>query len=130
MVMRGKQCSCAQMLSRVDVLGDCPGDAQAVVGARPAPYLIQENKALPAGAVEDLRGFQHFDHERASAGGEIVGSTDSGKNSVYKAYVRFGGWDEAANLREQDNQRDLPQIGALSSHVRSGQNDQAVAVLI
>src|SRR5688572_1105010 len=112
MVMRSKQRSCPQMLSRVDELGDCPGNAQAVVGARSPPYFIQENQALPAGAVEDLRGFKHFDHERALASGEIIGSTDSSEDSIYKADLRLGGWDEAASLREQDNQRHLPQIGA------------------
>ncbi len=57
MVMRCKKRSRPEMLSLVDVLGDRPGDAQAVIGARSASDLIQENQAMPAGAVEDLRGF-------------------------------------------------------------------------
>src|SRR5262249_18313674 len=59
----------------VQVLGDRPGERDAVEGAGAAADLIEDDQAARGGVVEDVRGLGHLDHERALPAGRNSRST-------------------------------------------------------
>ncbi|MFM2178184.1 MAG: hypothetical protein RL015_2282 [Verrucomicrobiota bacterium] len=109
----------------VQMLGDAPGDAEAVEGARAAADLIKDDEAALGGVVEDERGLVHLDHEGGLAARDVVASADTGEDAIHQSNLRADGGQEAANLRHEREQRGLAQVGALTGHVRPGDEDEA-----
>ena len=72
MVVCREQRARAESLRVLDKFGNGPGDAQPVIGAGSTPDFIEQNQAACGGAIENMCSFDHFDHERALAPGEIV----------------------------------------------------------
>src|SRR5688572_19091218 len=98
MIMSGEERSCPEMLPVMDELGNRPGDAQAIVGARTASNFIQKNQAAMAGRIEDVCGLQHFHHKGALTGSKIVGGPHPGKDSVHEPDMRIAGRHKTADL--------------------------------
>ena len=112
----------------LDVLRHRPGDAQPVIGAGPAPDLVQQDKAPAGRTVEDLRGLGHFDHERALAAREVVEGPHAREHAVHETDAGLPRRHETAHLRQQHDQRDLPEIRALSGHVRARDEQQPIGL--
>ena len=58
---------------------------------------------------------------------EVVLQSDPREYPVDQADRRGRGWDEAADLGHQRDERDLPDIRRLARHVRPGQHDELLA---
>ena len=86
--------------------------ASAVVGAGAAADLVEDDQAARRRVVQDVRRLHHLDHERALARGQVVLRADAGEDAVDQADARRLRRDEGADLRQQRDQRDLPEIGA------------------
>ena len=82
-----------------EVIGCRPGEGQAVKGAGPAADLVHQNQTLGCRIVEDVCGFGHLDHKGRSAAGQIVGSPNTGKDPIDRAYYRRIRRDMAPNVR-------------------------------
>ncbi len=72
--------------------------------------------------IEDVRGLQHLDHEGALSGGDVVLRADAGEDAVDQSDASPLSRYERADLRQQGDQRDLPQPAALASHVGAGED--------
>ena len=84
-VVGGEQRSAAEPRLVVQVLDHRARDRHAVVGARAAPDLVQNNQAA-ASALHQQRGrLGHLDHERALAGGDVVLCADAREDPVDQA---------------------------------------------
>ena len=114
----------------VQMLGDAPGDAQAVVGAGAAPDLVEDNEALRGGVMDDVGRFVHLHQEGGLAAGEVVARADAGEDAVHEAELGCGGGQGAADLRHEDQESGLAEVGGFTGHVRAGENDEPVFVLI
>ena len=104
----------------VQMLDDAPREAEAVERAGAAADLVEDDEAPAGGVVEDVRRLAHLDHERALAPGEVVARADAREDAVEQVDPSRGGGDAAPGVREQREQRDLPDVGALACHVRPG----------
>jgi hypothetical protein len=113
----------------VQVLGDRPGDRESVEGAGAAPDLVEDHEALARGVREDLGGLAHLDHEGGLAAREPVRGADPCEDAVDDPHAGGLGRHEAADLREQREQRDLAQVGALAGHVGTGERHQQLRVV-
>ncbi len=107
------------------VFGDGLGDGHAVEGARATADLVEHDQAPRRGRTQDGRRFDHLDHEGAAAGGYVVVGADAREDAIDDADACRGGGHEASDLRQQHDQRHLPQVGTLARHVRTGQQQQA-----
>ena len=103
----------------VQILGDRPGDREPVEGRSAAADLVEDDEASPRDLGQDLRRLAHLDHERRLAAGQPIRGADAGEDAVDDADPRRLRRHEAPDLREQHDQRDLPQVGALARHVGS-----------
>ena len=56
---------------------------------------------------------------------QIVARAHPGENAIYQADLRALRRDEAPNLRHQDDQRDLADIGRFAGHVWPGHDGHA-----
>ena len=111
----------------MQMLGDRPGDADAVIGAGASADLIQHHQRSFGGVVEDIRGLVHLDHEGRIAAGEFVGGADPAENPVDLADPGRGGRHPASQMGEQRDEGDLTDIGGFSGHVRAGQQGDLLA---
>ena len=98
-VVRGEQRPAADRV--VQVLGDRPGQRHAVVGARAAADLVEDDQAPRRGVVEDVRRLGHLDHERALPAAQLVARPDAGEDAVGEADRRRLRRDEAADVGQQ-----------------------------
>ncbi len=100
---------------RVDVfhqvLGDGPRQAQAVVGGRPAAYLVEEDKALRRRVVHDVGRLGHLDEEGGAAAREVVRGADAREDAVDEADGRAARGNERPRLRQKRYQRRLAEVG-------------------
>ena len=95
----------------VDVFHHCPGDRQAIVSTGSPAYFIQNQQASAAALGEDDGGFDHFDHEGALPGVNLVLGSDASENTIHDPNVSPVGGHEAANLGQKDAQSNLTQVG-------------------
>ena len=109
---------------RRQVLGHRPGDAQPVEGGGAAAHLVEHDQALRGGVVQDVRRLLHLDHEGRLPARDVVGRADAREDAVDQAELGLPGRHERAALRQQRQQRHLPQVGGLAAHVRAGEHDQ------
>ena len=107
-----------------------PRYAHAVVGARAAADLIVDNQAFRCGIFKNIGDFRHFEHECRIAGGKVVRSPHTGKNTVHNADPRLRGGNEAARLCEYHAQRNGAHICRFARHVRAGYQHQAICVSV
>ncbi len=72
MVVGGEERFGAQFRMVVDIFDDGPGNGQPVIGAGPAPDLVQHQQAATGGMVEDVGRLDHLDHEGGLAAVDLV----------------------------------------------------------
>ncbi len=114
-VVRGEERAAAGDV--VEVLGDSPGNGEAIEGGGAATDFIEDDEGIFAGVVEDERGFVHFHHEGGLAAREVIGGTDAAENAVGDADGGAFGGDESSNLCHQGDECDLANVGGFSGHV-------------
>ena len=91
-VVRGEEGAAADRV--VQVLGDRPGERDAVEGAGAAADLVEDHQAARRRVVEDVRRLGHLDHERALAAAQLVAGADAGEDPVDDADPRLLRRDE------------------------------------
>ena len=101
-----------------------PGDGETVEGRSAAADLIENDEAPLGRVVHDIRRLVHLDHEGRLAAGKIVARADARENAIDQPDLRARSRDKTADLRHQDDQRDLPDVGRFAGHVRSGDDGQ------
>jgi hypothetical protein len=84
---------------------------------------------LLGGVVENVRRFGHLEHEGGAAAGQIVGGADARENAVERPQDRALRRHEAADVRENDDERGLAHVGALAAHVRAGDDEHAARLI-
>ena len=110
----------------VQVLGDGPGDGEAVIGGRAAADLVEDDQRVVGGVVEDVGGLAHLDHEGGLAAREVVAGADAGEDAIDEADARLAGGDAAADLRHEGDERDLADVGGFAGHVGAGDEQDLV----
>src|SRR5271157_4491537 len=124
-VMRGEEGPATDRV--VDVLGDRPGQRDAVERAGATTDLVEDDKAAWRGVVQDVGRLGHLDHEGALTAAQLVGRSNAGEEAVNHTDPGALRGDEAADLGQDGDQRDLADIRTLAGHVRAGdQDDRAV----
>ena len=112
----------------VQVFDDGPREAHPIVGARAPPHLVQDHEAPGCGLGEDACDLDHLGEKRAAAGREVVGGPDPGEDAVDESHLGLPGGHEAADLRHDDDQGRLADVGAFAAEVGPG-HDQDVPVV-
>ena len=112
----------------VEVLGDGPRDREAVVRARAAADLVEDDERAARRATEDVRRLLHLDHEGALAAREVVARADAREHAIDDADLRAARRHERADLREDHGERDLAHERRLAGHVRPGDDPEPRAV--
>src|SRR6184192_1676578 len=120
-VMGGEQRQRAQLWSIVQVLENGLRDADAVVGARAAAHLIENEQAAGRRVRENVGGLHHLDHEGRQAAGQLVVCTDAREDPVAQPDHGTAGRNEAAHLGQQHDDAGLAKVGRLACHVRAAQ---------
>ncbi len=110
--MRSEKCSALNVIC--DVLGNRPGKCKAVVGAGAAADFIENNEGLLRSVIENVCGLGHFNHKGRLASNKLIGSTNTCKDSIDKAYCGLGGWDKRAGLSHEDQKGILSYVGAFA----------------
>ena len=96
MVVGGEQRLGGALGAGVQVLDHGAGDRQAVVGARAATDLVEEDEGAPGGAAQDRGRLQHLDHEGRLPARDVVLGADAGEDAVDNTDAGRGGGHEAA----------------------------------
>ena len=94
----------------VQVLGDGPGQRDAVVGAGAAADLVEDDQAARRGVVEDVGRLGHLHHERALPPAQFVAGADAREDAIGQADASPAGRHEAAHLGQERQQRDLADV--------------------
>ncbi|KAG4219322.1 hypothetical protein PC116_g32198 [Phytophthora cactorum] len=103
-----------------DVLEDGVGDGGAVVGARAAAELVEDDQGAGGGGAEDARGLGDLDHEGGFAGEEVIAGAHARVYGVGEGQGQRGGGYEGADLGEEHEERDGADEGGFTAHVGSG----------
>ena len=111
----------------VDVLGDRPGQRDAVEGAGAAADLVEDHQAAGVAlfrmlAVSVISTMKVLWPRLSSS----VAPTRAKRRSTMP--IRAAGGDEAADLRQDGDQRDLADVRALAGHVRAGDQEDRAGV--
>ena len=118
--MGGKQSFGPQGLFVGAVFQNSPGDGHAVKGGGAPADLIQDQKRIFGGLMENIGDLRHLHHEGGLSGGEIVTGADAGEDPIHYADMGVFGGDEAAHLGHENDQRHLPHISGFTGHVGAG----------
>ena len=76
-----------------------------------------------------MRGLGHFQHERRTAPGEIVGGADARENTIERPQHGALRGHETTHMRKDGDERRLAHIRALTAHVGAG-NDEHTAQIV
>ena len=101
------------------------GQGQAVVGRGAAADLVHQHQRAFGGVVEDVAGLGHLHHEGGLPLGQVVAGADAGEDAVDRTDPRACRRHEAADVRQQHDQRVLAHVGALAAHVGAGDDEHA-----
>ncbi len=123
--MRGEERACARVL--LQMLDYGPGDGEAVEGGGAAADFVEQNEAGWRGVVENGGDFAHFDEERGAAAGEIVACANAREDAVDYGQLGLARGHERADLRHEDDERSLAQVGGLAAHVGAGDEQKLLA---
>ena len=128
-VMRGEQrFGLVGML--MDILYDAPGNRDTVIGAGSPAYLIQYNEAAAADIIDNARGFVHFHHKGRFSPAQVIGGAHAREYLICKSYGGRPGGDVGAGVRQQRDQRGLPQQRGFTGHIRTGKYDDLLLCII
>ena len=78
--------------------------------------------------AEDIRRFDHLDHERTEATAQAVACAHTRKDAVHHANARTFSRHKAANLRHEHNKPRLAQVRRFTGHVRACNEHQSRSV--
>ena len=123
-IMGGKERFGLRM--RVDIFDHSPCDGQSVIGGGAAPDLIQQHQRARSGGVENGCSLRHLHHEGGASAGQVVTGANAGEDAVHDADARRACGHKRSHLCHQDNQRRLPQVGAFTAHVGTGDEQDGV----
>src|SRR5262249_47121838 len=126
MIMRGEQSATADGV--MQKLCDGPGERDAVVGARAAADLVENDEALGCGVVENIGGLGHFDHEGTLPAAKLVAGAYPSKYAVDDADLCALRGYEASRVGQEGKQCDLANEGRLAAHIRA-RDEPDLAVL-
>jgi hypothetical protein len=101
-VVRGKQREGLRLV--VQLGGNATGQRQAVEGGGAAAHLVHQHQAVRCGAVQDLRGLGHLQHEGGLRVGQVVGRADAGVDGVDRSQAAGRGGHVAAHAGQQHDQ--------------------------
>ena len=113
----------------VEKFGDAPCDRESVECRCAAADFVEDDEAAGGGIVEDVGGLVHLDHERGLAAREVVVGADAGEDSVSQAGAHRLRGHVASHLGEQNEKRDLAEVGGFSGHVRSSEDRESCPLL-
>jgi hypothetical protein len=105
------------------------GDAHTIVRGGSTTDLVEDHQAAPSRLTEDRGSFCHLHHERGEPAAQVVVRADAGEDAIAYPDRSLLCRDVRTDLSEQHDARDLTQIGGLAGHVRSGQDDDARALV-
>ena len=126
-IVRGEQRFRTDLI--VQVFNDAPREAQAVECARATTDFVEDDEAARRGIVEDVGGLAHLDHERGLPARQIIARADARKDAVHEINARFLRGNKTAGVREQREQRHLPDVSGFARHVRPGYQSDLGRVL-
>ncbi|KZL86673.1 hypothetical protein CI238_04254, partial [Colletotrichum incanum] len=92
-------------------------DGRAVLRRRAPPDLVHDDKRPRRSAAQDLRRLHHLDHEGALVAVQVVGGPDAAEDGVDDTQLGVVGGHVATDLREDSDERVLPQERAFAGHV-------------
>ena len=127
-VVSGKEGAAANPI--MQMLDDGPSQRNPIVGAGSSADLIQKNQAAGSCTIQDVSRFDHLYHEGALSGGQVIRGSYARENPVDQSDAGFGRRYEAPDLRQQDDQRDLAEVGALPCHVGPCEDHKPVALTV
>ena len=107
-----------------------PGDRKSVEGRSPAADFIQNNETALGRVVYDVRRLVHLHHESRLPARKIVVRAHARKNAIDQPDLRARRRHETSDLRHQNDQRDLPDVGRFAGHVRPGDDRQSHSLAI
>ena len=81
-IVGGEERLRAAALVRGQILGDRPRDAEAVERGGAAADLVEHDEAPRSGAVQDVGGFLHLDHERRLPARDVVRCADARVDAI------------------------------------------------
>mmetsp|Transcript_24851 Transcript_24851/g.82808 ORF Transcript_24851/g.82808 Transcript_24851/m.82808 type:complete len:591 (+) Transcript_24851:178-1950(+) len=112
------------------VPGDRPCDAKSVGGRGATAKLVNDDEGALSGRVEDARGLQHLCHERRNAAQLHVRRAHSAHDRIEDRQHRAVARHETADLVEQDDERDRPDVSTLATHVGPRDEVQSRGILV
>src|SRR6266849_9086782 len=77
--------------------------------------------------MQNRRRFRHLNHEGGAAARQVVAGADTGEDPVYQPQPGGTRRNERSHLRQDGDERGLPQIRGLATHIRAGQYQNRVS---
>ncbi len=121
--VRARVCFCK-------MLDHGPRDAQPIERRGATANFVEQNQTRWSRVIQNACHFAHFDEESRTAAREIVGGADARKDAIGDRKFRLARGNEAASLRHQRDQSGLPQVRGLAAHVRAGDQQKLLRLLI
>ena len=126
--MRGKQR--AASVGFVQMLHRRPSNRQPVIGRGAAPDLVQNNQGPIIGLIQNRRRFDHFNHKGRPPPRQIVRGPNPAEQLTDQPDMRRFRRHKAARLRQQGDQRVLPQKRRFTRHIGPGQQPDRRRLLL
>src|ERR1041384_5624797 len=106
---------------------DSPSDGETVKSGGASTDFVEQDETGRSGAGENDGDFAHFDEESGTAAREIVAGANASEDTVGERKFRLASGNERTDLRHQNDQSGLPQIGGFAVHVGSGDQEKLLA---
>ena len=122
--MRGKQREGLGFV--VQLRGNGTGQGQAVKGGGATANLVHQHQRIGRGGVQNLRRFQHLQHEGGLRVGQVIGRANAGVDGVNRPQPAGTGGHVAADAGQQHDHRNLAHVGRFAAHVGAGDDLHAL----
>ena len=127
-IMRCKQRERHAGRFAVERLDNSPCNRKSIERTCSATDFVKQHKAMRSRITQDVRRFNHLDHERTEATAQAVARAHTRKDAVYYANACAFGRHKAANLRHEHNKPRLAQVSRFTGHVRARNEHQTRSV--
>ena len=125
-IVRSKQSLRARSL--VDVLDHRPRQRQPIVRRGAAADLVQHDEAARRRRIENHGRFRHLHHESGAAARQVIRGADAREDAVDDRQAGRLGRHERPHLRQDRDQRGLPQIRGFAAHIRPGDDGDEIGI--
>src|SRR5579862_3690329 len=115
---------------RVQSFHNGPRNREPVKCGSSASHFVKQHETRGCCGVQDCRHFTHFHKKRRTAARQIVRRSDSCKDAIHHRQFRFCSRHERAHLRQDRNQRRLPQIRRFAAHIRPGDDQKKLRFVV